>query len=58
MQLKRNGLLTKPIHGQTLRLTPPLGIKDRELKEASTIFRNVCNKMIEEKQNSRCDDKK
>lgn len=55
MQLKRNGLLTKPTHGQTIRLTPPLSIKDRELKEASTIFRSVCNKMLEETPNSPCD---
>lgn len=42
MILKKNGLLTKPTHDTTIRLTPPLCITETELMECvEIIFRSL-----------------
>lgn len=40
--LKKNGLLTKPTHEKTIRLTPPLCITEAQLDEClDIIFRSL-----------------
>src|SRR5205085_12593049 len=39
MQLKKNGLLAKPTHGDKIRLAPPLVITDEQLKDCVEIIK-------------------
>lgn len=41
VQLKNNGLLAKPTHGNIIRFAPPLVITEIELKECIEIIRNT-----------------
>ena len=41
MQLKENGLLAKPTHGDTIRLAPPLVITKDQLMECIAILRKT-----------------
>ena len=45
MELMRNGLLSKPTHGNIIRLAPPLVISQDQLDEAVQIISHVMKKM-------------
>jgi ornithine--oxo-acid transaminase len=44
IELKNNGLLAKPTHGDTIRFAPPLVINDGQLQECVSIIRNTIKK--------------
>jgi ornithine--oxo-acid transaminase len=44
IELKNNGLLAKPTHGDTIRFAPPLVINEEQLKECISIIRNTIKK--------------
>lgn len=41
MALRDAGLLTKPTHGEAVRLAPPLVLSEKELHEAADIIENT-----------------
>lgn len=41
VRLRDNGLLTKPTHGDTIRLAPPLVLTEEQLLEAADIIRTT-----------------
>eukprot|EP00877_Chromochloris_zofingiensis_P012270 jgi/Chrzof1/7297/Cz02g18080.t1 len=41
LKLRDNGLLTKPTHGDTIRLAPPLVLTEEQLMEAADIIRKT-----------------
>jgi ornithine--oxo-acid transaminase len=41
MRLRDNGLLTKPTHGDTIRLAPPLVLTEEQCLEAADIIRKT-----------------
>lgn len=41
LKLRDNGLLTKPTHGDTIRLAPPLVLTDEQALEAADIIRKT-----------------
>lgn len=44
LELMRNGLLTKPTHGNIIRLAPPLVITEEQLMEACDIIEKTFQK--------------
>jgi ornithine--oxo-acid transaminase len=41
LRLRDAGLLTKPTHGDTIRLAPPLVLTEPQLRESAAIIRDV-----------------
>jgi ornithine--oxo-acid transaminase len=41
LRLRDNGLLTKPTHGDTIRLAPPLVLTEEQVGEAADIIRRT-----------------
>jgi ornithine--oxo-acid transaminase len=41
LRLRDNGLLTKPTHGDTIRLAPPLVLTEEQVLEAADIIRRT-----------------
>jgi ornithine--oxo-acid transaminase len=41
LKLRDNGLLTKPTHGDTIRLAPPLVLTDEQCLEAADVIRKT-----------------
>jgi len=41
LKLRDNGLLTKPTHGDTIRLAPPLVLTDEQCLEAADIIKKT-----------------
>jgi ornithine--oxo-acid transaminase len=46
LQLKENGLLAKPTHGDKIRFAPPLCITETEMKEAINIIDKTFSNFI------------
>jgi len=45
MRLKKYGLLTRPSHGNVVRLAPPLVINEEQIKESIEIFKKTVNEV-------------
>lgn len=43
LKLKEAGLLTRPTHGQIIRISPPLVITEEQLREGLHILTSVLN---------------
>jgi adenosylmethionine-8-amino-7-oxononanoate aminotransferase len=41
LKLRDNGLLTKPTHGDTIRLAPPLVLTDEQCMEAADVIKRT-----------------
>jgi ornithine--oxo-acid transaminase len=41
LKLRDNGLLTKPTHGDTIRLAPPLVLTDEQCMEAADVIKKT-----------------
>jgi ornithine--oxo-acid transaminase len=41
LRLRDNGLLTKPTHGDTIRLAPPLVLTDEQCMEAAEVIKKT-----------------
>jgi ornithine--oxo-acid transaminase len=48
VELKNNGLLAKPTHGDIIRFAPPLVISKDEIDWALTVIKNVLTRFEEE----------
>ena len=46
LQLRNRGLLARPAKSDIVRLTPPLVINEREMRDSVAIIRNTVNSYI------------